>query len=263
MRVHRRPHHHIRIIQINMSLRSRRQLSAPISSLDGGFDSASDSDLGDATQTYSQADSSSNAGSPPPRRTRWCGGVATFVLLIGALGCFVDLVFSWTAALGAVFSALKDSENVSDTGVLCLGACRVFHIIFIYGTMATLIPKRELHGPRRKALMATQGGHTLMLTYFLGFGAIAEVVRDCLCKMTAGLREGKYRVRTAVVFHGFVFALPQLLMNGFSLHLASADIAKDIASTNLAAVLSSAVLLTVGLAIYFLLPSSGEGRTAE
>jgi hypothetical protein len=189
-------------------------------------------------------------------RTRWCfGSVFDLFLLWASVACFVDLVCSWTAALGGMFAALRDSEHVSDTAVLTLGALRVFHIIFVYGTMATLIPKRELAGPRRKALMATQGGHTLMLTYFLGFGAIAEVVRDCACKMTTGLKEGRFRVRTAVVFHASAFALPQLAMHALSLRFASPDIEEDMASATVAAG-SAAVMVAVGALAWAGLPAA-------
>ena len=226
----------------------RRPLSAPLSALDDGFDSASDSGAGDGGGRDSGA----------PERTRWCCGSAGGLFLLGAaVACFIDLLCSWTAALGNMFAALRDSEHVSDSAVLALGALRVFHAIFIYGTMATLIPKRELAGPRRKALMATQGGHTLMLTYFLGFGPIAEVVRDCVCKMTAGLQEGRFRVRTAVVFHASAFALPQLVMHGMSLHFASTEIAADMASATVAAG-SATVLVAIGVLAWAFLPAAKD-----
>ena len=191
-----------------------------------------------------------------PGRTAWCcSSFAASFLLSAACFCFSDLVVSWHASLSGMFSALRDSENVSETALLSLGAARVFHTIFVYGSMATLIPKRELAGPRRKALMATQGGHTLMLTYFLGFGAIAEIVRDCVCKMTAGLKEGRFRVRTAVMFHAFMFAFPQSVMHALSLWFASEEIAEDIGSTWIA-LASSALLVVTGLLTWVSLPAA-------
>jgi hypothetical protein len=91
-----------------------------------------------------------------------------------------------------------------------LGAARLVWIVIIYGSFATFVPKRELSGPGRRAKMYTQGGHSLMLTYFLGCGAVAELVRDRCCREIGGILRGRERVKNALIHRGFGLCLPLL-----------------------------------------------------
>ena len=197
-----------------------------ISSLDDGFDSASDSDLGSTTGGYGEH--SPEAGGLAPSRTGWCSVWPllccwSHVLPCGP-GCFLDS-YTW-----CTFLCAKDSENVSDTGVLWLGACRVFTSFLWYGTMATLIPKRGCmvrgEGTDGNPGWPSVNAHVLFRLWC-----------DCRGCSRLFMQDGwtqENSASTAVMFHGFVFALPQLLMHVLSLQLASADIAQDIASTNVA-----------------------------
>ena len=196
-------------------------------------------------------------------RTRWCDPSGLIVAL-AAGACLVDLVCSWTGCLGAIFAAVspdqlaRDADGGFHTVLLSTGSAGIFHLLFVYGWLATLIPKEELKGPGRRARMFSQGGHSLMLTYFLGFGALAEVVRELCCKPVAGVAEGRSRVRRAVLFHATRLALPMLALHAVSWWLSGQRL-----RTSAVALCASGFTLVVGLGVGSCVSAKTTGAAAR
>ena len=141
-----------------------------------------------------EADGNPASDEPVVRRESWCSSISTLLLVIISFTSILDLVLSWSASAYCTFNAFAHiGEGDTDTPMAILGAVRIVHIVIVYGSWATFVPKRELSGPGRRAKMHTQGGHSLMLTYFLGCGAVAEFVRDRCCKEIPGILRGRER----------------------------------------------------------------------
>ena len=156
-------------------------------------------------------DDENNSG-PIVSREKWCSSFSSFFLALLTLTSLFDLVLSWIASGRCVFLSFTHTGNgTTDTTMSLLGAARLIWIVIIYGSFATFVPKRELSGPGRRAKMYTQGGHSLMLTYFLGCGAVAELVRDRCCREISGILRGKDRVRNALIHRGFGLCVPLLI----------------------------------------------------
>jgi hypothetical protein len=94
-----------------------------------------------------------------------------FLLLISIL-CAFDLLSYYAVGSLLVYQGyLFHRKNcLVSTGIM-------FVHLMIYGGIASLTPRRELRGKDRHRLMKSQGGHTVMLAYFCGFGVLSEYVR--------------------------------------------------------------------------------------
>jgi len=94
-----------------------------------------------------------------------------FLLLISIL-CAFDLISYYAVGSVLVYQGYLFHRKAClvSTGVMFL------HLM-IYGGIASLTPRRELRGKDRHRLMKSQGGHTVMLAYFCGFGVLSEYVR--------------------------------------------------------------------------------------
>ena len=142
----------------------------------------------------------------------WCSTPLTFLIAILSFTSILDLIISWCASAYCIFDSFTNtgSGNTDETMAI-LGGTRIVWIVILYGSVATFVPKKELQGPGRKAKMYTQGGHSLMLTYFLGCGAISEFVRDRCCREVAGIYTGRERVKNALIHRGFGLCVPLLI----------------------------------------------------
>jgi hypothetical protein len=74
----------------------------------------------------------------------------------------------------------EDDQNT--TLLLILACVKAGHILLLYGAVASQLPKKQVSGALdnnggRSSRMNAQGGHSLMLAYFVGLGPIAELVR--------------------------------------------------------------------------------------
>lgn len=65
------------------------------------------------------------------------------------------------------------NEEIGGETLLMAGVLCVFVLLF-HGCVAVRIPRERLKGENRVRNMQRQGGHTLMLCYFLGIGAFCE-----------------------------------------------------------------------------------------
>jgi hypothetical protein len=131
---------------------------------------------------------------PIVRKENWCSSISNLFTVLVSFTSLVDLFLSWCSSAHCTFLSLERvGEGATDETMMYLGIGRIVHIVIIYGSWATIVPKRELQGPGRKAKMYTQGGHSLMLTYFLGCGAVSEFVRDRCCKEISGILTGRKR----------------------------------------------------------------------
>ena len=82
----------------------------------------------------------------------------------------------------------------------------MFLHLLLFGGWASLTPRKELRGKDRHRLMKSQGGHSVMLAYFCGFGTLAEYVR--LARDEGG---GKAKLIKAARLHAFGFSIAKML----------------------------------------------------
>ena len=162
----------------------------------------------DSTDSQSESE---DVGDVTPRES-WCSSPLTFLIAFLSFTSIIDLILSWCASAFCIFHSFTNTgSGDTDETMALLGGIRIVWIVIVYGSVATFVPKRELSGPGRKAKMYTQGGHSLMLTYFLGCGAISEFVRDRCCREVAGILSGRDRVKNALVHRGFGLCVPLLV----------------------------------------------------
>ena len=85
------------------------------------------------------------------------------LLKIAAIFATFDVIFNYVLGSIFVMKFLETSEQI-----LIIITSFIFLYSFIFGSCLSLIPRRELRGKNRHEMMKTQGGHTVMLAYFIG-----------------------------------------------------------------------------------------------
>jgi len=82
---------------------------------------------------------------------------------------------SWIFSMNMIYRGLERDMNGEERAgdVMLIGAISVA-ILLVHGIISVRIPLKRLRGENRMRNMQRQGGHTLMLCYFLGFGAFSE-----------------------------------------------------------------------------------------
>ena len=95
-----------------------------------------------------------------------------YTLTVASIFATFDVIYNYL--LGSIFflKFVDTNEDILIYTTLCL-----FLYSLIFGSYLSLIPRRELRGKKRHEMMKTQGGHTVMLAYFLGLCVLAEIVR--------------------------------------------------------------------------------------
>ena len=126
------------------------------------------------------------------------------LLKIAAIFATFDVIFNYVLGSIFVMKFLETSEQI-----LIITTSFIFLYSLIFGSCLSLIPRRELRGKNRHEMMKTQGGHTVMLAYFIGLCVVAEVVRQMRDK--GGSIE---KIKKAINLHIFGVSLVKFVAFG-------------------------------------------------
>ena len=87
----------------------------------------------------------------------------------------LSTICTWIYSTNVLYRGVEKDMNEEEGGgvLMTIGVLCVF-VLLIHGCVAVRIPLKRLKGQHRVRNMQRQGGHTLMLCYFLGIGAFCE-----------------------------------------------------------------------------------------
>ena len=127
--------------------------------------------------------------------------LGNYALLFISVLSFMDILSQYSTGFIFVFQGYISHR----LHFMSLTAAMFLHLL-LYGACASLIPRKELRGKDRHRLMKSQGGHSVMLAYFCGFGVLAEYVR--LARNEGG---GLSKIMNAARLHAFGFSIAKIL----------------------------------------------------
>ena len=87
----------------------------------------------------------------------------------------LSTICTWTYSTNVLYRGVeKDMNEEEEGGVIMSVGVLCVCVLLLHGCVAVRLPLKRLKGQHRVRNMQRQGGHTLMLCYFLGIGAFCE-----------------------------------------------------------------------------------------